>query len=82
MRYGPESWPKTDRAGAVTLSLHVTPEGRAERCTVARPSPWPEIDARFCAFALRRFRFEPALDSAGRPVADIVDFRFDFKPPS
>lgn len=53
---------------SVIVRLSVSPEGRATRCSIYRPSQFPETDAAVCRLALEQLRFEPARDSAGNPV--------------
>jgi len=58
------------RAGTeVIVRVIVTPEGRAQGCTIYRPSPDPEADRITCRLVESRLGFRPAMDSAGRPVA-------------
>lgn len=54
---------------SVIVRLTVSTEGRATRCTIYRPSPFPETDATVCRLALDQLRFEPARDANGNPVA-------------
>ncbi|MBO6767586.1 MAG: TonB family protein [Erythrobacter sp.] len=54
---------------SVIVRLTVSAQGRATRCSIYRPSPFPETDAAVCRLALDQLRFEPARDSRGRPVA-------------
>lgn len=60
---------------AVTVYMTVTPEGRAINCRVVRPSPDREADAIVCRLAEQRFRFRPATDSNGNPVASTYGWR-------
>ena len=55
--------------GRVAMRITVTPAGRAADCVVVASSGRPDFDAAACQGALRRGRFEPGLDAAGRPVA-------------
>ena len=54
---------------SVIVRLSVSAQGRATRCSIYRPSPFPETDATVCRLALEQLRFEPARDRAGNPVA-------------
>ncbi|MEP2546761.1 MAG: TonB family protein, partial [Qipengyuania citrea] len=61
---------RTARIGqSVIVRLSVSAQGRATRCSIYRPSPFPETDATVCRLALEQLRFEPARDRAGNPVA-------------
>jgi protein TonB len=54
---------------SVIVRLTVSAEGRATRCSIYRPSPFPETDATVCQLALDQLRFEPARDASGNPVS-------------
>lgn len=54
--------------GTVGFRLLVGRDGRLRDCRVTRSSGYPALDAATCAAALRRLRFAPARDTAGRPV--------------
>ena len=54
---------------SVIVKLTVSAAGRATRCSVYRPSPFPETDAAVCRLALEQLRFEPARDGSGAPVS-------------
>nr|WP_272917837.1 TonB family protein [Altericroceibacterium endophyticum] len=56
------------RGHDVIIELRVGADGRVTRCDVLDPSPDPAADAITCDLAQQRFRFEPALDGAGRPI--------------
>lgn len=60
---------------AVTVYMTVGTDGRASNCRVVRPSPDPEADAIVCRLAEQRFRFRPAMDSAGNPVPATYGWR-------
>jgi len=60
---------------SVTISMTVTPEGRAENCRVVEPSPDPVADRITCELAQERFRFEPARNAAGEAVAATYGWR-------
>ncbi len=55
--------------GSVTIVLAVGVDGRVSGCRVLRPSRDPEADRITCRLATERFRFRPARDAAGRPIA-------------
>lgn len=58
------------RAGRqVVIVLRVDADGKVSDCRVHQPSGNDEADALTCRLARQRFRFRPATDAAGRPVA-------------
>jgi periplasmic protein TonB len=58
------------RAGRqVVIMLRIDTDGRVSDCRVHQPSGNDEADALTCRLARQRFRFRPATDAAGRPVA-------------
>ncbi|HUD31104.1 MAG TPA: TonB family protein [Novosphingobium sp.] len=60
---------------SVTIDLAVGIEGTVTGCQVVQPSRDPGADAITCALAAKRFRFRPARDSAGKPVAAVYRWR-------
>ena len=56
--------------GVVTASYTVATNGRAQDCRIERSSGNAELDATTCRLIEQRFRFRPARDAAGRPVAE------------
>lgn len=63
---------------SVIVKLTVSAEGRATRCSIYRPSPFPETDAAVCRLALEQLRFEPARDARGTPVAATFHYEQRF----
>jgi len=59
----------------VVIWLTVGTDGRPSACKVARPSRDPAADAITCKLAVERFRFRPALDSAGAPVVSTFGWQ-------
>lgn len=58
------------RLGAsVIVVLTVGIDGRVHSCRIHQPSPDAEADAITCRLATERFRFRPATDRAGNPIA-------------
>lgn len=74
-----EDYPRSayrDRAGgSVTARMTVGTDGRVTNCRVTRSSGNAEIDATTCRLIERRFRYEPARDRSGRPVASDVGWQ-------
>lgn len=56
---------------SVVIVLAVGVNGRAGSCTIRKPSGNPDADAITCRLAIERFRFRPALDERGEPVAAL-----------
>jgi periplasmic protein TonB len=60
---------------SVTVALTVGADGRVNACRVHRPSKDPEADRITCRLATDRFRFRPAMDSAGNPVESVYGWQ-------
>lgn len=60
---------------SVVIAIHVNADGRPSTCHVLRASPDPEADALTCRLAVERFRFRPATDAQGSPVASIFGWQ-------
>lgn len=58
--------------GTVFVRFTVGADGRARHCIVTRTSGNADLDATTCHLVHTRFRFEPARDKDGRPVADMM----------
>ncbi|MEO6040477.1 MAG: TonB family protein [Croceibacterium sp.] len=63
---------------AVTIAMTVGTDGRATNCRVIRPSSDPVADRITCQLAVARFRFRPATDAGGNPVAATYGWRQRF----
>jgi protein TonB len=69
-----------DRAsGTVFLRFVVAPNGRVSQCSITRSSGHPALDATTCRLIMRRFRYLPARDRFGRPVAETVNGDHDWR---
>jgi protein TonB len=67
---------RADRAGRqVVIVLRVDPAGMPMACRVQQPSGNDEADAITCRLAMQRFRFRPARDAQGTPVAAEYGWR-------
>ncbi len=64
--------------GQVRISLGVDARGRATGCRIARSSGFAILDDLTCQLALKRFRFRPARDAAGRPVSGTINYDHDW----
>lgn len=66
------------RGHHVIVHMTVGIDGRASNCRVVQPSPDPEADRITCRLAEQRFRFRPARDASGNPVAAPFGWRQDW----
>lgn len=64
--------------GSVTAHFDVAPDGRVSGCVVAQSSGDPLLDRTTCRLIELRFRFDPARDAAGNPVAGVAGWRQDW----
>lgn len=67
--------------GSVAVRFTVEPDGSVSDCEILRSSANDELDATTCRLIERRFRYEPARDANGRPVAEVVTRTFDWMLP-
>lgn len=74
-----KDYPKKSRelriGHSVTILMTVGTDGRVTDCRVTEPSPDPEANAITCRLARERFRFRPAADAQGNPVAGKYAWR-------
>jgi protein TonB len=61
--------------GTVSVRYRVETNGRPTGCTVTRSSGNRDLDETTCRLIERRFRYRPARDFRGRPVAETVSGR-------
>jgi protein TonB len=59
-------------SGSVALLVRVNPDSSLSNCRVLRSSGNPNADALMCQLFIQYVRFSPALDPAGRPVAQDI----------
>jgi len=59
-------------SGIVYLRFTVAPTGRVSSCSVTRSSGSRALDDTTCTLIQRRFRYRPARDAVGRPVAETI----------
>lgn len=75
-------YPKELRAvgpkGTTWADVVVGTNGRVTSCRIVRPSGIPQFDAKTCQILLDRYRYRPARDAAGRPVAAPDSFSVDW----
>ena len=68
----PEAAYRRRIGGTVHLRFVVLPNGRVRQCAVTRSSGSAELDAVTCRLIERRFRYRPARDARGKPIAETV----------
>lgn len=75
-------YPKELRAtgpkGVTWAEVVVGVNGRVTSCRITKPSGIPQFDAKTCQILFQRFRYRPARDAAGRPVAAPDSFSVDW----
>ncbi|MBD3728330.1 MAG: TonB family protein [Sphingomonadales bacterium] len=59
----------------VVVYMTVGTDGRASNCRVTKPSGDAEADRIVCQLAVERFRFKPAMDANGNPVASTYGWQ-------
>jgi protein TonB len=60
------------RGNTVYLRFTIAPNGRVSDCTITRSSGNRNLDAVTCHLIMSRFRYRPARDARGRPIAQEV----------
>ena len=68
----PRSASRARAGGTVTVAFTVQTDGHASGCRIMRSSGNAELDETTCRIIERRFRYEPARNSEGRPVPQVV----------
>lgn len=66
---------KARAGGTVITRFSVGTDGRASGCRVTTSSGNAELDATTCRLIEQRFRYEPARDGQGRPVAEVKGWK-------
>lgn len=69
---------RTGARGRVEIAFTVETSGRVTGCSVSRSSGNAALDDATCRLATQRFRYAPARDAAGRPVAERRGWRQDW----
>lgn len=64
--------------GVVPFRLIVGADGIPTACHVQRPTEPADFSAHACKLLLKRARFDPALDAAGKPVSSYYSSTFSF----
>jgi protein TonB len=68
----PRSALSARRTGTVYLRFVVAPTGRVSECQVTRSSGSRDLDSTTCRLIVQRFRYRPARDGYGNPVAETI----------
>jgi len=76
----PRSARERSARGTVGVRFIVQPDGRVTGCSVTRPSGDPDLDGTTCRIIERRFRYRPARNAQGQPVAETVTTSFEWVP--
>jgi protein TonB len=74
----PRSAFKARASGTVSLRFVVAPSGRVDECSVTRSSGNRALDETTCRLIVQRFRYRPALNAEGRPVAATIRGQHDW----
>ena len=73
---GPDDYPdsayRARIGGTVHLRFTVAPSGRVSDCRVTRSSGSRELDSVTCRLIVTRFRYRPARNAEGVPIASTV----------
>lgn len=82
---GTRDYPRAARIarieGSVAVRFTIGTDGRVSGCKVVRSSASPELDSTTCRLIERRFRYRPARDAQGNPVAETISRTFDWSLP-
>lgn len=82
---GNRDYPRSARIagieGSVAVRFTVGTDGRVSGCRVIRSSASPDLDSTTCRLVERRFRYRPARNAEGRPVAETISRTFDWSLP-
>ena len=71
----PRSASRAKVGGEVEVRFTIETTGRVSGCRVARTSGDPSLDAATCRLIEKRFRFKPATDGRGTPIASQYGWR-------
>jgi protein TonB len=83
--YPGAAW-RAGAGGTVHIRFVVGRDGRVDDCSVTRSSGRGDLDSTTCRLIKRRFRYEPARDSQGKPVPEVVrgnhEWATDYRSPT
>ena len=71
----PREASRAKASGEVEVRFTIEPSGRVSGCRVTRSSGDASLDRTTCALIEERFRFKPATDAAGKPIASQYGWR-------
>jgi len=74
----PESANRAGAEGRVTAHFDVGEDGRVSGCIVVRSSGNAALDETTCRLIEQRFRYLPARDASGTPIADVAGWQQDW----
>lgn len=74
----PKELRETGPKGVTWAEVIVGINGRVTSCRITKPSGIPQFDAKTCQILFQRFRYRPARDALGRPVAAPDSFSVDW----
>ncbi len=63
-----------DRTGFTEADIFIGTDGKPQACYIAVSSGWEDFDGQTCAAAMKRGKFKPAIDEAGKPMNGIYRF--------
>jgi periplasmic protein TonB len=75
----PPSSIRNEEAGTAVARFTIGTDGRVTECSASGASP--ALDAETCKLIMRRFRYKPALDASGTPVAESRSQRVTWRLP-
>lgn len=75
----PSSSIRNEEAGTSVATFTIGTDGKVASCNASGASP--TLDAETCKLIIRRFRFKPALDTSGQPVAETKSQRVTWRLP-
>jgi len=75
----PSSSIRNEEAGTSVATFTIGTDGKVTSCNASGASP--TLDAETCKLIIRRFRFKPALDTSGQPIAETKSQRVTWRLP-
>lgn len=75
----PPSSIRNEESGTAVARFTINTDGRVTECNASGASA--SLDAETCKLIIRRFRFKPALDASGSPVAETRSQRVTWRLP-
>jgi len=75
----PSSSIRNEEAGTSVANFTIGTDGKVTSCNASGASP--TLDAETCKLIIRRFRFKPALDTSGQPIAETKSQRVTWRLP-